>query len=241
MKNTSKIALIVATLSLAACGGKKVNPEKTLKTSSDSFSYTIGYQIGKSMKGSGLDKIDYSSLVKGIEEAMKKDSGFSISEKDLQRVQTAYVTREREKKSKGLKEAADKWMADNAKKPGVVKLNSNGQYKVITAGKGAIPGKYDTITCHIVAKTSKGSVLFNTKESQPNGVSGDLTIFAMTPALLEAFERSGAGAKFEVYTPMDASSPLSQNVKSFEETYGVAILEVEFLSLKPGKQPAKGK
>lgn len=238
MKNTSKIVGMLAIGLLVSCGGKQVNPGKTLKTSSDSFSYTVGYQVGKYMKGSGVDKIDYSSLIKGIEEALKKDSGYAVSEKDLQRVQTAYMTREREKKSKALKEASEKWMAENAKKAGVVKLASNGQYKVIAAGSGASPGKYDTIKCHIMAKTQKGTVLFNTKERQPDGVTSDLTGFAMTPALLEAFEKSAAGAKFEVYTAMDASSPLSQSVKSFDEMYGIAIFEVEFLSLKVGKQPA---
>lgn len=240
MKNTSKIVGLLAVWMLASCGGKQVNPGKTLKTSSDSFSYTVGYQVGKYMKGSGVDKIDYSSLMKGIEEALKKDSGYAVAEKDIQRVQTSYMTQEREKKSKALKEAADKWLADNAKKPGVIKLASNGQYKVIVAGKGATPGKYDTITCHIVAKTQKGTLLFNTKERQPQGVTSDLTGFAMTPALLEAFEKSAAGAKFEVYTPLDASSPLSQSVKSFDEMYGIAIIEVEFLAVKAGKQPSQG-
>jgi len=237
MKNTSKIAGIAAALLLAACGGKQVNPNKTLKTAADSFSYTIGYQVGKYMKGSGIDKIDYSSLMKGVEEAMKKDSGYSISEKKIQIVHNDYIAMEREKKSKALKEAADKWLADNAKKPGVIKLSSNGQYKVISAGNGATPGKYDTITCHMLAKTQKGTILFNTRERQPQGVKSDLSGFAMTPALMEAIEKSAAGAKFEVYAPMDASSPLSQYVKSFEEMYGISIFEVEFLSLKPGKQP----
>lgn len=241
MKNTSKIVGLLALLAIASCGGKKVNPGKDLKTASDSFSYTVGYQVGKYMKGSGIDKIDYSSLIKGIEEALNKDSGYAVSEKDLQRVQTAYMTKEREKKSKSLKEAADKWLADNAKKAGVVKLAANGQYKVITAGTGATPGKYDTITCHMIAKTQKGTVLFNTKDRQPEGITSDLTGFAMTPALMEAFEKSAAGAKFEVYAPMDATSPLSQYVKSFDEMYGIAIFEVEFLSLKAGKQPADKK
>lgn len=241
MKNTIKVAGLLVAAALASCGGKQVHPDKTLKTASDSFSFTIGYQVGKYMKGSGIDKIDYSSLVKGIEEAMKKDSGYTISEKNIQRVQNDFIAHEREKKSKALKEAADKWMAENAKKAGVVKLSSNGQYKVIAEGKGAVPGKYDTITCHMVAKTQKGAVLFNTKERQPNGITSDLAGFAMTPALMEAFEKSAAGAKFEVYAPMDASSPLSQYVKSFEDMYGIAIFEVEFLSLKPGKQPVEKK
>lgn len=236
MKNTSKIAGIAAALLLAACGGKQVNPGKSLKTAADSFSYTVGYQVGKYMKGSGVDKIDYSSLIKGIEEALKKDSGYAVAEKDLQRVQTAYMTRERENKSKALKEAADKWMADNAKKPGVVKLASKGQYKLVEKGTGAVAGKNDTLTFHLRVKTEKGHLFFNTRDRQPAGISSSLTEMAMTPAMMEAFEKLPAGSKFEVYTTMDASSPVSQYVKSFEEMYGIAVFEIEYLSVKPGKQ-----
>jgi len=232
MKNTSKIAGIAAALLLAACGGKQVNPGKTLKTTEDSFSYSIGYQIGKFMKGSGVEKIDYSSMVKGIEEAMKKDSGYAISEKNIQRVQNDYIAREREKKAKVLKEEANKWMADNAKKSGVVKLTSNGQYKESEAGKGAVPGKFDTVTCHIVVKNTKGKVIYNSRERNPQGMITDLSAFSGTPALLEAFERSAAGSKFEVYSPMDG-----QGGSSIEEAYGISIFEVEFVSVKPGKQP----
>ncbi len=232
MKNTSKIAGIAAALLLAACGGKQVNPGKTLKTTADSFSYSIGYQIGKFMKGSGVEKIDYSSLVKGIEEAMKKDSGYSISEKNIQRVQNDYIAREREKKAKVLKEESTKWMSDNAKKPGVVKLISNGQYKVITAGKGAVPGKFDTITCHIVVKNQKGKLVYNSRERDPQGMVADLSTFNGTPALVEAFERSSAGSKFEVYSPMEG-----QGASSIEDAYGISVFEVELISVKPGKQP----
>lgn len=237
MKNTSKIAGIAAALLLAACGGKQVNPGKSLKTAADSFSYTVGYQVGKYMKGSGVDKIDYSSLIKGIEEALSKDSGYAIAEKELQRVQTSYMTGEREKKSKALKEAADKWMADNAKKPGVVKLASKGQYKLVEKGTGAVAGKNDTLTFHLRVKTEKGRLFFNTRDRQPAGISSSLTEMAMTPALMEAFEKLPAGSKFEVYTTMDASSPVSQYVKSFEEMYGIAIFEIEYLSVKPGRNP----
>lgn len=237
MKTTIKTLGAITALVLASCGGKQVNPEKKLKTSIDSFSYTVGYQVGKYMKGSGVDKIDYSALIKGVEEALKKDSGYAVSEKNLQQVQTNYMMAEREKKSKSLKAESDKWLADNAKKSGVVALASKGQMKMIKAGTGPAPGKWDTITCHLVVKTSKGRLMFDTKGRNPMGVKSNLQELGLTPALLEAFEKAAAGSKFEVYAPMDASSPLSQYAKSFEEMYGIAIFEVEFMQLTAGKQP----
>lgn len=226
-----------AALALAACGGKTVRPDKTLKTGIDSFSYTVGYQVGKYMKGSGIEKMDYSSLIKGIEEALKKDSGYAVSDKDIQRVQSGYMMKIRETKSKELKAESEKWLAENAKKSGISLLASKGQYKQIKAGQGAVPNMWDTVECYITVTTPKGKVLFDARQRSPKPINSVLSDLALTPALMEAFEKSAAGSQFEVYTAMDANSPLSQFASSFEEMYGIAVIKVDFLSLKAGKKP----
>ena len=226
-----------AALALAACGGKTVRPNKALKTGLDSFSYTVGYQVGKYMKGSGVEKMDYSSLIKGIEEALKKGSGFSVSEKDIQRVQTGFIMKEREKKSKVVKAETDKWLAENAKKSGISLLASKGQFKQIKAGQGAVPNMWDTVECNISVTTPKGKVLFDSRQRSPQPLRSILSDLALTPALMEAFEKSAAGSQFEVYTAMDANSPLSQFASSLDEMYGVAVIKVDFLTLKAGKKP----
>ena len=73
----------------ASCG-RTVNPDKKLKTGLDSFSYSLGINVGNYLKQQGLDKIDYSSLIKGIEDKLKKDSGYAVSEADMQKIKSPF-------------------------------------------------------------------------------------------------------------------------------------------------------
>jgi len=224
---------------LAACGGKQINPKKKLKTCIDSFSYTLGYEIGKYVKGNGIDEIDYSSMLKGVEEAMKKDSGFAIANKDLQRVHTMFLNREKLVKSKKLKADADKWLADNAKQKEVKPLVAKGQYKLIKAGNGSVPGEYDTVFFNLIITSQKGKELVNTAKGSPEPfkITMDKISMLLNPAVKEAFEKSAAGSEFEVYTIADEASGLGRVATSSEELYGVMKIRVQFLNAVAGKKP----
>lgn len=236
------IAIFAASAAIlfAACGGKQINPGKALKKSIDSFSYTLGYQVGSYLKGNGVKKIDYSALAKGIEEAINKDSGFAISPKDMQKVHGAYLTMEKEKNSKALKEAAKKWLAENSKKEGVTPLTpSNTYFKMIKKGDGAIPNSWDTVETWLKVSNANGKVMYDSRERQPVPVRSTLADLGATPMIKEAFEKAPAGSVFEVYVPMDASSPLAQFANSYEESFGVGIFRFEFIKLVPGKKGAE--
>lgn len=227
-----------AALLLSACGGKQINPGKALKKGIDSFSYTLGYQVGTYLKGNGVKKIDYSALAKGIEEALSKDSGFAISVKDMQKVHGAYLTAEKERNSKVLKEAAAKWIAENAKKEGVTPLTTKGSYfKMIKKGDGAIANLWDTVETWVKVTNASGKVMYDARERQPTPVRSTLSDLGATPMILEAFEKAPAGSVFEVYVALDAASPLAQFASTYEESFGVGIFRFEFVKLVPGKKP----
>jgi FKBP-type peptidyl-prolyl cis-trans isomerase len=239
MKKYIFFIAIAGLVALAACGGKQINPKKKLKSSVDSFSYTLGYEIGKYVKGNGIDEIDYSSLLKGVEEAMKKDSGFSIANKDLQRVHTLFLNREKMIKSKKLKAEAEKWFAENAKQKDVKPLSAKGQYKLIKAGSGSVPGEFDTVFCNLVITSQKGKELVNTAKGSPEPfkITMDKIAMLLNPAVKEAFEKSTAGSEFEVYTLSDETSGLARVATNADELNGVMKIRVQLLQVKAGKKP----
>ncbi len=239
MKKYILFTAITGLLVLAACGGKQINPKKKLKSGIDSFSYSLGFQIGKHVKENGIDEIDYSSLLKGVEEAMKKDSGYAIATKDLQKVYASYLNKERLAKSKKMKAEADKWFAENAKQKNIKSLASKGQYKLIKAGSGSVPGEYDTVYCNIVVTSQKGKELVNTaKESpEPIKVTMDKVNMMLNQSVKEAFEMSTAGSEFEVYTIADEASGLSRVASNPDDLYGVMKLRIQFLKAVAGKKP----
>ena len=160
--------LAAAALMLASCG-KNYNPSKKVKTAMDSFSYAAGWQAGIQLKKRGLEEsnIDYSSYIKGMQEALTKDSGFAVKEEAMSAVDYSYTIKVQEKRVKKLQEESKKFLDANAKKAGVSLLPSRSQYKLISAGKGPVPQAWDTIEMHFEIKNLKGATLINSRVKSP--------------------------------------------------------------------------
>ncbi|MBS3915181.1 MAG: FKBP-type peptidyl-prolyl cis-trans isomerase N-terminal domain-containing protein [Bacteroidetes bacterium] len=236
MRKYSYLA-IASALIFASCG-RTVNPNKAPKTSLDSFSYSVGFQIGKSMKEQGIEKLDYSSFIKGMEEATKKDSGYTINPEKMNGIQRDFMTKARDKKKKEYQDASKKWMSENAKKEGVSLLPSKGQFKLIKAGKGATPGAYDTVEYHLVVKNHKGKELYDSKKGPqvPKRVISNMGL----PAVEESFQKVTEGAVFEVYVQNDAMEQMGGD-QPLEDLYGISIYTFELIRVIPGKAPAPEK
>ncbi len=230
--------LAAVALMLASCG-KNINPSKKIKSAMDSFSYAAGWQAGMGLKKRGLDDktIDYSTYVKGLQDALSKDSGFAIKEEAMSAVDYSYSIKVQETKVKTLQAAAKKFLDDNAKKAGVTLLPSRSQYKLISPGKGAIPQAWDTIEMHFEIKNLKGDVLINSRAKSPEPQIAPVAGLGLAP-LEEAFQKSPEGSVFELYIPGDMF-PGSAN--SFDDKYGVYIFKVEFLRVIPGKPGSEKK
>lgn len=237
MKKSIYIIAGLVALMAASCG-KTVNPSKKIKTSLDSFSYLMGIQLGQNMKSQGLDKIDYSSLMHGIEDGMKKDSGFAINEADFEKVYSGYVMKEQKKAIEKVQKETKDWLAANAKKGGVQPLVSGGQIKIIQAGNGSAPQPYDTVEYHLFMKNGKGKEIMNTMRS---GRPARFPLSMLTIAQLkEAFEKSSVGSEVELYLNSDLIPELSQNARGIDERFGVTIINIKLLKVIPGKPaPAK--
>lgn len=231
------IILFVAVAVLAASCGRRVDTKSAPKSSMDSFSYIVGNQVGNYMKMQGIDKLNYGSLIKGIEDALTKDSGFAIKAEDMERIQSAYVMKEQEKKIKTLQEETKKWMAENAKNKGVTYLPSKGQFKMLKAGSGATPGVYDTIEYSMVVKDAKGKVKGDTRKQGMN--PRDVVNKVPIAPIKEAFEKVTEGSTFEVYIQNDVYMRVGQQ-GSLEDRYGVTVFTIELLKVIPGKAPAPG-
>jgi FKBP-type peptidyl-prolyl cis-trans isomerase len=92
------------------------------------------------------------------------------------------------------------FLAENAKKEGVVVLESGLQYKILTAGTGAIPTPENTVEVHY-----KGTLLDGTEfdSSFKRGVPAQFGVTQVIPGWVEALQLMKEGAKWELYVPAD--------------------------------------
>lgn len=96
------------------------------------------------------------------------------------------------------KAAGEKFLTENAKKPGVVVRPSGLQYKVIKEGTGASPSKTDVVTTHYRG-TSIGGKEFDSSYSrnEPTSFGVNQVISGWT----EALQLMKVGSKWELYIP----------------------------------------
>ena len=96
--------------------------------------------------------------------------------------------------------AADAFMAENAKQPGVVTLPQGLQYKVVREGPqgGMHPTPADEVKVHYEGKLLDGTVFDSSYE---RGVPAVFPLDGLVPAWVIALQRMKAGDEWTLYVP----------------------------------------
>lgn len=89
------------------------------------------------------------------------------------------------------------FLANNAKKPGVVTLPSGLQYKIITAGSGPKPTDNDTVVVEYKGTSIDGKVFDQTKPGAP----ATFPVGQVIPGWTEALKLMPVGSTWEIYVP----------------------------------------
>jgi len=130
------------------------------------------------------------------------------------------------------KAAAEKFLAANAKKPGVVTTPSGLQYKVVREGSGEQPKPTDEVTVNYRGTFMSG------REFDSSYKRGEPTSFPLNrviPGWTEGVGLMKPGAKYVLYVPPDLGYGFRPHAKI--PPGSLLIFDVELLSAKPGAAP----
>lgn len=125
------------------------------------------------------------------------------------------------------KKAGEKYMQENAKKPGVKTLPSGVQYKVIKEGTGALPKDTSMVTVNYEGRTIDGKVFDSSyKRNQPAEMRANQVIKGWTEALV----RMPAGSVWEVYIPQNLA--YGEREAGEIKPFSALIFKIELLKVK---------
>ena len=123
------------------------------------------------------------------------------------------------------KTAGEKFLAANAKKPGVKTLPSGVQYKVIKEGNGAMPKDTSLVTVHYEGRTIDGKVFDSSyTRNQPTDMRANQVIKGWTEALVHM----PAGSIWEVYIPQELA--YGEREAGDIKPFSALILKIEPIS-----------
>lgn len=170
----------------------------------DKVSYALGLGIGRQLSQMGADNLDIDDFAKAIKDILagKKpeidDAEAQTLVKDFFEKQEAKQRAAAAEKFKETKEKGEAYLAENAKKEGVVTLPSGLQYQVIKEGNGRKPKATDKVKCHYEGMLVDGT-LFDS--SIQRGEPATFPLNGVIKGWTEGLQLMQEGAKYRFFIP----------------------------------------
>ena len=176
-----------------------------LETQQDKESYSIGYQVGLSMKSDSVE-VDFDRLIQGLRDAIDGNEPL-LSVEEMRSLILALKEKAREVQMRKVQEArvknaeeSEKFLAENGKKEGVKTTESGLQYRILKQGDGNSPGPEDSVAVHYRG-TLIGGKEFDS--SYARGVPQTLQTDGVIKGWTEALQMMKVGSKWEIFVPPD--------------------------------------
>lgn len=224
------IVLFVVTGLFGSTSMAQDNMKVVLNNEIDSLSYSLGLLIGNNLSVQGIEKVHPETYMKGLQDGfLSKPENLTFEQANLF-VQTYFEQQMILKADKNLK-AGLSFLSENAKKEGVVTLNSGLQYKVLQAGEGASPKAMDQVKVHYRGTLLNGSVFDSSYERGQPAVFG---VGQVIKGWTEALMLMSPGSKWMLFIPPDLAYG-NQGAGDVIGPNSTLIFEVELLEVMPAQ------
>jgi len=255
-KSAMASVLAVAVLTMTACEHKiSVPVDGATQAQSNSLSenstfnekaaYAIGASLGeyvaqmRSHQAQFIGELPAKDVIDGFSDGLNQQSALKREQieailKDLDKnIQEKIEIQARQAATENL-EAGEKFLAENAKKEGVVTTKSGLQYKVIKQGEGATAKKGDVISVTYRGSTIDGAVFDEQKKPV------EFPLDNMIPGWIEGLQLMNVGSEYDLYIPAKlgyGESAVGQLIKP----NSVLIFNVKLEGIKeaPAKEESK--
>lgn len=223
----------LACLSLALVTQSAV--AQTLDTDAEKLGYTIGMDIGNSLKQQSAE-LDLDSMFAAIravydgkETLLTPEEALAIRQSFMQQ-QREQAAAERTAQLEANKAEGEAFLVENGQREDVTVTASGLQYEVIAAGSGAKPSASDTVTVHYRGKLLDG------REFDSSYSRGEPATFPLNQVIAgwtEGVQLMSTGATYKFYIPAE----LAYGERGAGDMIGpnaTLIFDVELLEIAGG-------
>ena len=177
-----------------------ISSTSNLKNLKDSTSYALGVNIARNLKAQNLDKIDAMLLYKGLSDVLLGKK-VSISDADASRCVNTYVQSMNGQKSIGAKSEGKKFLAENAKKAGIVSMPGGWQYQILKPSESTEHATInDKVKCHYHGTLIDGTIF---DSSVDRGEPITFPLNGVIKGWQIAVPMMPVGAKWKIFLPSD--------------------------------------
>lgn len=240
MKSSYLLALVLLA-PLAGCFDKAEEPATTkLDTVEAKASYSFGVDFASRLQQQHI-VLETESLIQGIRDG-SSGAETKLTEEEMGLARTEFLQKLREEMV--AKQAAEAeanlaagaaFLAENARKEGIVTTASGLQYQIIEPGTGATPTLDDTVSTHY-----RGTVIDGREfdSSYTRGTPATFPVKGVIKGWTEALQLMKVGAKWKLFIPADlAYGPTARS--EIITANSTLIFDIELLEIKPKEKVAE--
>lgn len=189
-------------------------------------SYALGMSVANNILASGVKDLNIEEFANAIKAVLTNQQP-TLSVEEAQQVLTEYFTKLQEEQVKMFKSEGEAFLAENAKKEGVVTLPSGLQYKVITEGNGNRPTASQQVKCHYEGTLINGAKFDSSYDRNEPAV---FPVNGVIQGWVEALQLMPVGSKWELYIPYNLAYGERGAGQSIPP-YATLIFTVELLEI----------
>lgn len=200
-----------------------------LDTPAEKVSYLIGRQVGDQLKGSQFEGFTLDNVLKGIQDSTV-NAEMPLSQEQIEeayQIIQAEMQAAQQRAAEAAKQVGEDFLAENAKKDGVITLDSGLQYEIITEGTGAQPTRESTVRTHYHGTFIDGRVFDSSVE---RGQPAEFPVGGVIAGWTEALQLMQEGAKWRLYIPSDLAYG-EQGSQGAIPPHSALVFEVELLNV----------
>ena len=192
----------------------------------DKFSYAIGLGIGQNLLSMGAQGINVEDFAQAIADVLNRNET-AISHNEAREIVNKYFAELEAKMNAENIEKGKAFLAENAKKEGIITLPSGLQYEVITEGNGKKPSATDRVKCHYEGTLIDGTLFDSSiKRGQP-------AVFGVNQVIqgwVEALQLMTEGSKWRLFIPSELGYG-AQQAGEMIPPHSTLIFEVELIEV----------
>ena len=192
-------------------------------------SYGIGLQVGQQLNESGLEGLQPEALLAGLRDAMEGNAPAVPVEAVHRALREIHERADavRREQQKGLAEAGQKFLEENAKNDDVTVTESGLQFKVLEKGEGTIPARQDQVRVHYTGRLVDGTVFDSSVE---RGQPAEFPVNGVIPGWIEALTMMPVGSKWQLYIPHNSAYG-ERGAGASIPPYSALVFDVELLEI----------
>ncbi|MBB3702224.1 FKBP-type peptidyl-prolyl cis-trans isomerase [Alloprevotella rava] len=192
----------------------------------DKLSYALGMVIAENLKGLGANNVDTTDFAKAVADVLAGKST-ELTPIEAQTTVQEFMQKQESERSKFMRKAGEDFLAENAKKDGVVVLPSGLQYTVLTEGTGAQPKATDQVKCHYEGRLIDETVF---DSSYQRGEPAVFPLNGVIAGWTEGVQLMKEGAKYRFFIPYNLAYG-ERGAGNSIPPYAALVFDVELIKV----------